>query len=90
VSEDFHQTRTGAEKWLLAAGADQLRHLAFRGTYAGMHGQYVGLSFASALEALVQGRDPRSSLLRAAERLVYGPDGPNDPRGRKKTGLGGV
>ncbi|MCF7547189.1 MULTISPECIES: hypothetical protein [Pseudonocardia] len=77
-----------AEKHLLVAAAAELRHLAQQGAYAGLRGRDVGFSFAAALDCLVQGRDPRRDLVKGAERLVYGPDGPNDPRASRSKGLG--
>ena len=76
---------TGKE--LAAGGRGRPAPASCGGHLCGVHGQDVGLSFASAMEAIVHGRDPRPSLLQAAKRLVYGPDGPNDPRGKNGTAL---
>lgn len=70
----------------------QLRRRAVQDTYAGLHGQDVGLAMAAVFDSLsvTLGQVPnqvRRDVLAAARREHTGPDGPNDPRGRTCKGL---
>ncbi|WP_082399765.1 MULTISPECIES: hypothetical protein [unclassified Pseudonocardia] len=92
ASEERAAVQLRDDRLLLAQFARQLRRCAVQDTYAGLHGQDVGLAMAAVFDSLsvtldqVPGQVRRDAL--AAARCEHtGPDGPNDPRGRTREGL---
>lgn len=89
ASEERDALRLRDDRLLLAHFARQLRHRAVQGTYAGLHGQDVGLAMAAVFDSLSVTLDQvpdqvRRDAIAAARREHTGPDGPNDPRGHTR------
>ncbi|GAA1388528.1 hypothetical protein GCM10009613_25990 [Pseudonocardia kongjuensis] len=92
ASEERAAVQLRDDRLLLAQFAQQLRRRAVQDTYAGLHGQDVGLAMAAVFDSLSVTLDQvpdqvRRDALAAARRERTGPDGPNDPRGRTRKGL---
>lgn len=81
--------RLREERMLVAEFARRLRNRAVMGSYAGLHGQDVGLALAAMLDSVSLALDQvpdqiRRDAVAAARCDRDGPDGPNDPRRNRK------